>query len=154
PAARPRVEASALLFPAAAVGLLPVGRLVPGRADTGPRRACAPDRVGIVAVEEEDDALVAGEIAGFGAVGEEADAGAVRIVAGGGQPDGLVLGESVPGGAVRQEALLAVGPQVGVERVAALLGADLDDGAPPPLEALLEQFRQHTFERMPIEMVE
>jgi hypothetical protein len=43
---------------------------------------------------------------------------------------------------------------MGIERRAALLRTDLDDGAPAPLEAALEKARQNTLKRKAIEMVE
>ena len=60
-------SASALLFPAAALGLLPVGRVVAGALHGAPFRAGLLDRFRLVAVEEDDDALIGREIRRIGA---------------------------------------------------------------------------------------
>ena len=57
-------------------------------------------------------------------------------------------------GAVRQEAVVAIGPQMGVERLDALLGRGLHHHAPAALERFLEQRRQHPFERLALQMIE
>ena len=59
----------------------------------------------------------------------------------------LVGGCGFAVGAVRQEGIVAVGPQMRVERVAPLLGAGLHDGAPAALEASLEQAGQRVLQR-------
>ncbi len=119
-----------------------------------PRRARPIDGVVVVAVEDQHDAVVAGGIGRHCAVRHEADRRAVGIVVPRGEPDRLRLRLPVLRRAVRQEGFVAVGPEMRVDRLAPLLGAELHDRPPPARHAFLEQLRQHAFERLPVEVVE
>jgi hypothetical protein len=55
---------------------------------------------------------------------------------------------------MRQESLVAIGPQMRVERIAPLLRGDLDHRPPAALDALLEELRKDLFDRATVEMVE
>jgi hypothetical protein len=55
---------------------------------------------------------------------------------------------------VWQKTLVAIRPEVRVKRVAPFLGAELDDHPPLPFQALFQQLRQHTLERLTLEVVE
>jgi hypothetical protein len=55
---------------------------------------------------------------------------------------------------VRQKALLGIGPQMGIERIEALLHGCLHDNAPAPRQRTLQQHRKHPFHGLSLEMVE
>src|SRR5690606_29509537 len=113
-----------LLLPAAVRRLLPVRDRVAAALELLPAGAGARQRLGIGAVEQEHDAFVAAEIGRLGTVGKEADRRAVGIVSALRQPHRLLLGPAVGGGAVREERIVAVRPQVGVERLQAFRRPD------------------------------
>src|SRR5581483_533609 len=133
---------SRLLLPPALRRLLPVGDLAAGLSGSHPLRARFGDGGGIAALEQVDDARVGREVARLGTVDQEAHAGAVGILPLRRQIDRLGGGIAVAPGAVRQEAVVAPGPQQGVERLDALLGARLHDRAPAALQRLLHEARQ------------
>ncbi|OWK20526.1 hypothetical protein AJ88_29735 [Mesorhizobium amorphae CCBAU 01583] len=77
----------------------------------------------VMAVEQEDGALVAAEVRGRRAIDEEADLGLVPILLPGGEQDRLLGRIGFAVGRMRQEGIVAERPQVLVERIAPLLGA-------------------------------
>src|SRR5262249_12964957 len=147
-------DASRLLLPPALGRLLPVGDGAAGGSRARPLLACARDRGGIAAFEQIDDARVGREISRPGAGDEKAYAGAIGVVLRAGQVYGLQRRVPITLGAVRQKALVAVGPQERVERLHALLRARLHDRAPAPLQRALHKARKHPLERLVLKVIE
>lgn len=61
---------------------------------------------------------------------------------------------AVADGSVREEAVVAIGPQPGIKCVEPLLSGALNDSTPASLQRTFEKARQHTLERLPLEMIE
>src|SRR4029079_14321449 len=125
------ISSSGLLDPAALLVGLPVGYLEPLRLGLPPSLARRRNRVIVLAIKHQHQSLVAAGVRRHRyAVEKEADCSAIRIVLGGGEQDRLRRGFAGTGGAMRQEAVVAVGPQMRIERIDALLGAGLHHHAP------------------------
>ena len=75
------------------------------------------DRLGVMAVEQVDAALVTFERSGHGAIDQEADPRAIGVVVAGGQEDRLVGRVGVAGRRMGEKALIAPGPQQAVQRL-------------------------------------
>ena len=117
------LTAQALRLPAAVFVRLPVGSLEPAGLRFTPARPCRGNRLVVFAVKQQDDALVGrGILRHRRAVDQKADIRAVRIVVVDGEQHRLHRGLALAIGAVREEIVVAIGPQVSVERVDALLG--------------------------------
>ena len=57
-------------------------------------------------------------------------------------------------GTMRQKAVVAVGPQMRVERIDTIFGGSLHDHSPAALERALEQIWQHLLDRLLLEVIE
>src|SRR5215467_4565957 len=97
------MEASGLALPAAILVGLPIGHLEAAVLGVAPARARRRKRVRVLAVDQK------------------AHRRAIGIVGMDGDQDRLVPGFRITPGAVRQEALVIVGPQMAVERLDPLL---------------------------------
>jgi ribosomal protein S12 methylthiotransferase accessory factor YcaO len=75
-------------------------------------------------------------------------------VVGGGEENRLQLRVDVAGGSVRQEIVVAIGPQMRVERVDPFVGRGLHHDPPAALVRSLQELRQHALERLVLQMVE
>ena len=88
------------------------------------------------------------------AVDEEAHAGAVGRLASGREVDGLLGGVAILGGAVREEAVLLVGPQREIDRSETLVASRLHHRAPAALERFFDEARQHLLQRLLLQVIE
>ncbi len=79
---------------------------------------------------------------------------AVGVFLAGGQIDRLRLRLAVVRRAVRQEAVVGVGPQPLVQRLDALLRRRLDDGAQAVRQRVPENLRQRLIDAAALEMIE
>jgi len=66
----------------------------------------------------------------------------------------LILRVADAPGRMRQKRIVAIGPQMRVERIGALLRRRLHDDAPAALQQFFQERRQHGFERHVLQMVE
>ena len=89
-----------------------------------------------------------------GIIDQEPDIGPVRIALLYRQHDWLILRIADTPGGMRQERIVAIGPQMGVERVGPLLRRRLHDNAPATLQRFFKQRRQNVVERHVLQMVE
>src|SRR5262249_13595882 len=105
-----------LLLPGAGVVLLEIAQRMAGRLVGRPAPPRRRDRLLVATVEELDAHPVAVEPIAGGAVGQEQNLGAVRILVLDREPDRLLGGESVLGGSMRQKAAVVIGPEMGGQR--------------------------------------
>src|SRR6185369_4077957 len=71
-----------------------------------------------------------------------------------GQQHRLQRGLGLAVGAVREEGIVAPGPQMRIERVDPLVGRRLHHDAPAALERFLQKLRQHAFDRLALQVIE
>src|SRR2546423_10574703 len=134
---------------------LPIRQLEPPRLAIRPNAARRGQRVIIVAVEDQHHPFVAVAIGRQSRiVDQEPDIGPVRIAVLDRENDGLVLRIAGAPGGVRQERIVAVGPQMRIERLGALRRGRLHDHAPAALERFFQERRQYAFERHALQMIE
>src|SRR5947207_11032287 len=110
-------SASALLLPPAIGGLLPIDDGMACRLVGLPALARFGDGCLVATIEQLEAALVIGHAFGASAVGDEQESRAVWILVEVREPDRLAVGVAVPGGAMRQEAVGIMGPQMRVQRI-------------------------------------
>src|SRR4051794_10112670 len=105
-------------LPAAALVRLPIGDLEATRFAVGPCGARRGPRIVLVPVKNHHHPFVGGTIGRErGVVDQEADVGAVRVAVLDRQDDRLMLRVGGPPGGMRQERILAVGPQMRIQCV-------------------------------------
>jgi hypothetical protein len=144
-----------LALPAAVLVRPPIGDVETSRLGIVPAPACLRHRVRVVAIEQDHDALISGGVSRQrNAVDEETNVRAIRIGFVHRDQHRLRLRVAVAFGAVRQETVLAVRPQMRIERVDALLRSGLHHDVPAPLQGSFQQGRQHALQWMPLEMIE
>src|SRR5665213_3970623 len=86
-----------------------------------PALARASDGGLVIAVEHVADATILRDARRARAIDEDEHARRIRVFVFEGEPDRLPRGIAVPRGAVRQEALVAIGPEQRIERIRPLL---------------------------------
>src|SRR5476651_1231589 len=122
------------LLPLSALVGLPVCQIETTRFAVRPRRARSRKRLIIVTIKYDNDPLVDRAIRRQASkVDNESDAGAVRIVFTRDEHDRLIRCVVLAPGSMRKERVLAIGPQMSVERICALLGTGLDRDQPAAL---------------------
>src|SRR4029453_13543744 len=134
------------LLPASLLSLLPIAHGVAfgfGCLHFGPSTG---NSLLIAPVKDIGDAGVGRGIGEHRAVDQEADLCRIGIVLAGGQINGMSRSMPVARRSVRQETLLAIGPQQRIERLPPLLARALHGCAPAALERHLEQRGQDLFE--------
>src|SRR5690606_12550799 len=134
--------------------LAPVGRFATLGTDPLPLSTCGRERVLIAAVEDDHNARVACVGLHVRAIEQETDAGTVLVCLTEGQQDRLAIGRTFLSGAMRQKAMVGVGPWFRIWRLEAFRAGDADGRTPTPLERSLEQAREHPFERQTLEVVD
>src|SRR5215831_3966683 len=103
-------------LPASLLVRPPIGDIEALRLALAPARARGSDRVGILAINDEHDALISVGIGGHRrAVDQEAHRRAVRVIAVEREQDRLLARLSLAPSTVREEAVVAEGPQMRVE---------------------------------------
>src|SRR5262249_29027915 len=146
---------SGFALPAARFVPLPIGALQAPALGLAPLRPRRPAHLRVPAVGHPHDAGVVRGIGGNGcALDQEAHRRTIGIAVVYGQQNRLLACLAVAPGAVRQKAIIGVGPQVRVERVDPLLGGRLHHDAPAALERALKQRRQHALDRLTQQMIE
>ena len=108
----------------------------------------------IVTVEHEDDALIGIGLRWFGTIDDEADGRPVGVIAGDGEQNRLISGQFALVGAVRQEAVVPIGPEMRIERIPSCRLLHLDGDAPAAFDALVDERRQRVLQLGFRQMVE
>jgi hypothetical protein len=135
-----------LLFPAAVRGLLPVGQCMAASLQGLPLGAGRIELALVMAVKHHHQAFHPLKCRNIGAIGDKADRSAIGCFGLHREQHRLPLGMRRLGAAMRQKALLPIGPQVRIEGGAALFAADMHGHPPATLEAFLQQRRQGVLE--------
>src|SRR5690606_28976298 len=138
---------SGLFLPAALRCLLPVSRVVAFGLEPLPVLPGTFDRRIVAPVEHEDATFVSIDGARLSSVDKEENIRAVRVLVFGRQQNGLKRDRSIVLRTVRQEAVVAIGPEKIVDGVETFRATRPDDGTPSPFERPLEKLREHLLER-------
>src|SRR4029453_14580871 len=126
-------------LPSAAFIGLPVSRLEAPRLAISPGSARGSERLVIVAIEYQHQPFVAVAIRRQRRiVDQESDIGPIRVAVLDRKNDGLVLRIAGAPCGMRQERIIAVGPQMRIERLGALRRSRLHDHAPAAVERLFQ----------------
>ncbi len=145
----------AFLFQRPELVLLPIGHRMARILGLLPLLAGAQQGILVGPVEQDADPLVGPGIRRqVGALDQEPDRGGVRIYVPQRQHHRLARRIGLAVGAVRQEALVGIGPEVVVQRLQTLLARRLDRGLPAAVEGALDEVRQHLFQRLALHVVE